>query len=181
VTRVLLACGVVLAIAACSSDDDGADGPDSGECPPGSLLNGQFDGYHGWTEFAFDLDGSAIPGSPHTSGPRRVYLNKKPPHGAKAFLPGTIIIKEIGVPPASQDQVLAMVKVGCDYNSDGAESWEWVDLSVDSSGNAGILWDGPEPPPGSTYGMDATTCNVCHSMAKSNDYVQSQPLLLSNF
>lgn len=172
-----LAFGLVLAgVAACSSGS----GSSGATCTPQPLVNGDFDGYSSWTEFSFD--GAAIPGSPHTSGPRRVYLNHKPPHGSTSFPAGTIIVKEIGAPPASQDSIFAMVKVGCDYNSDGAVGWEWVELNVDATtGAVGIMWSGSEPPPGQSYSGDPTACNTCHATAKGNDYVQSSALLLSNF
>ncbi len=177
---VLLAAAAALG-GACSSPA-AAPGGSTPSCPPGPLTNGEFDGYESWTEFSFD--GPAIAGSPHTSGPRRVYLNKKPPHGATEFPVGTIIVKEIGPPPASADTVFAMVKVGCGYNSDGADDWEWAELNVDTTGTrpeVGITWSGSEPPLGQTYSGDPTACNTCHALAKSNDYVQSRALLLSNF
>jgi len=161
--------------ASCSSGSDSS----GATCTAKPLINGDFDGYPSWTEYSFT--GAAIPGSPHTSGPRRVYLNHKPLHGSTSFPVGTIIVKEIGDPPASQDTVFAMVKVGCDYNSDGAVDWEWAELNVDSSGAVGITWSGSVPPPGQSYSGDPTACNTCHAMAKSNDYVQSNALLLSNF
>ena len=42
-----------------------------------------------------------------------------------------------------------------------------------------ILWYGVAPPAGENYsGSPSGTCNDCHSVAKSNDYVQSPPLQL---
>jgi hypothetical protein len=173
---VLFTTGLVLAsLAACSS---GSGGSTAATCP--QLINGDFDGYSSWTEYSFT--GTAIAGSPHTSGPRRVYLNHKPPHGSTSFPVGTIIVKEIGAPPASQDSVFAMVKVGDNCNSDGAVGWEWAELNVDAmSGAVGITWSGTVAPPGQSYSGDPTACNTCHGLAKSNDYVQSNALLLSNF
>jgi hypothetical protein len=171
-------------LAACSSSGD-----DSGSstCTEVPVFNSSFADYHSWTNYSFD--GPTIAGSPHTSGPRREYLNQKPPHGSTSFPVGTIIVKEIGAPPASGDSVFAMVKVGCDYNSAGAENWEWYELQVDATGTASILWDGPVPPAGMSYSGDPTACNTCHSAAKANDYVQAPspcpstgcPLALSSF
>ncbi len=124
------------ALAACSSSSDG-----SGACTEVRVFNSSFANYHSWTSYSFD--GPSIANSPHTSGPRREYLSQKPAHGATSFPVGTIIVKEIGAPPASQDSVFAMVKVGCGYNSDGADGWEWYELQVDASGTPSILWDGP--------------------------------------
>lgn len=162
-------------LAACSSGSSG-----SGDtCTPVPVFNSSFASYESWTPFSFT--GAAIPGSPHTSGPRRIYLNQKPPHGATEFPVGTIIVKEIGAPPASADSVFAMVKVGCDYNSDGAVNWEWYELQVDPANTASILWSGSEPPPGQTYSGNPTACNDCHSDAKQNDYVESSELSLASF
>ena len=175
---------VLAALAACSSSSDG-----SGTCTEVPVFNSSFANYHSWTSYSFDSP--AIPDSPHTSGPRREYLSQKPPHGSTSFPVGTIIVKEIGEPPASQDSVFAMVKVGCDYNpgdsnDTGAPNWEWYELQVDATNTASILWDGPAPPPGMTYSGFA--CNPCHAGAKANDYVQTPssctsdcPLQLSTF
>jgi hypothetical protein len=169
-----LACSLA-GVAACSSGSSGS----AGTCTQVPVYNASFASYESWTAFAFT--GAAIPGSPHTSGPRRIYLNQKPPHGATEFPVGTIIVKEIGAPPASGDSVFAMVKVGCDYNSDGAVNWEWFELQVDATNAASILWSGSEPPPGQSYSGDPTACNDCHGDAKQNDYVESPELSLSNF
>jgi hypothetical protein len=149
------------------------------ECTQVPVFNSTFANYQAWTSFSFD--GPAIAGSPHTSGPRRVYVSPKPGHGQTAFATGTIVVKEIGAPPASQDSVFAMVKVGCDYNAGGAANWEWFELQVDAQSVATILWGGPTPPPGMTYSGNPTACNDCHSDAKQNDYVESSALLLSKF
>ncbi len=180
-----LVAGVVLA--ACSSSRDSGS-----ECTPVGVYNSTFANYESWTSFAFT--GPAIAGSPHTSGPRREYINQKPPHGSTSFPVGTVIVKEIGMPPASQDSVFAMVKVGCDYNSpsasnpNGALNWEWYELQVDATNTASILWKGTQPPAGMSYSGDPTACNTCHGGAKANDYVQSPsgctsdcPLQLSTF
>jgi hypothetical protein len=169
----LLACGLA-AVTACGSGNASS----AGTCTKVQVYNSSFANYESWTEFAFT--GAAIPGSPHTSGPRRIYLNQKPPHGATEFPVGTIIVKEIGAPPASADSVFAMVKVGCDYNSDGAVNWMWFELQFPTDA-ASILWSGSEPPPGQTYSGNPTACNDCHRDAQHNDYVESSELLLSSF
>jgi hypothetical protein len=162
-------------LSACSSGSGSGDT----SCTPERVYNSNFANYHSWQSYAYQ--GGAIAGSPHTAGPRREYINHVPSHGSKAFPDGTVIVKEIGNPPASQDSVFAMVKVGCDYNSQGAENWEWFELTIDAQNDAAIRWAGSEPPPGDVYAGDPTSCNACHADAKSNDYVQSQPLQLSNF
>jgi hypothetical protein len=158
------------AVAACSSGSDAGSVDACAEVP---VFNSSFAGYESWTSWSFVAP--AIGGSPHTSGPAREYLNHKPAHGATSFPVGTIIVKEIGLPPASQDSVFAMVKVGCDYNSGGAVNWEWFELQVDAQSDASIVWHGTAPPPGILYSGDAVTCNACHSTARTNDYVQSVP------
>jgi hypothetical protein len=170
-----------IALAACSSDSDG-----SGSCTTFPVYNSSFANYESWTSYSFT--GPTIAGSPHTSGPRREYINQKPPHGSTSFPVGTIIVKEIGASPASQDSVFAMVKVGCDFNADGAQNWEWFELKVDSTNTASIFWRGAVPPAGMSYSGDPTACNTCHALAKDNDYVQSPsgctsncPLQLSSF
>ena len=165
----------LLVAAGCSSGSSGS----GGDCTQVPVTNSSFAGYESWTEFSFT--GTAIAGSPHTSGPRRIYLSQKPPHGATEFPVGTIIVKEIGAPPASGDSVFAMVKVGCDYNSQGAVNWEWYELQVDAQGTPSILWNGSEPPAGQSYSGNPTACNDCHSGAKQNDYVESPELSLGNF
>ncbi len=169
-----LAVCILGGLAACSSASSSG-----GSCTQVPVFNASFASYESWTPFSFT--GAAIAGSPHTSGPRRIYLSQKPPHGATEFPVGTIIVKEIGPPPASGDSVFAMVKVGCDYNSDGAANWEWFELQVDATNTASILWSGSEPPAGQTYSGNPTACNDCHSSAKQNDYVESSDLLLSSF
>jgi hypothetical protein len=173
----IFACGLVAlgTFTACSSSSDSG----SGTCTQVPIFNSSFAGYHSWSSDSFE--GAAIASSPHTSGPRREYINEKPAHGSTSFPVGTIIVKEIGAPPASQDSVFAMVKVGCDYNSQGAVNWEWFELQVDTQNNASILWSGSAPPPGMTYGGTQSSCNDCHVEAKSNDYVQSMALQLGNF
>jgi hypothetical protein len=173
--RIFLFAATLAAATGCSPASSGAD---TGACLNPQLYNSTFEGYETWTEYAFD--GGFIDGSPHTSGPRRVYLKTKPEHGATAFPLGEVIVKEIGPPPASGDSVFAMVKVGC-FNDGGAAGWEWAELSVDSTGAPGILWTGAQPPPGMSYSGNPEACNECHGLAKSNDYVQSPELLLSNF
>ena len=69
-------------------------------------------------------------------GPRE-YLNQKPSHGA-TVVSGRDHHRE-GNRPATRDlrtPSFAMVKVGCGYNADGAEDWEWYELQVDATDTA---------------------------------------------
>jgi hypothetical protein len=161
---------------ACGSSSDSAD-QDAG--PVFVATTGAFASYHTWQSWSFT--GQAITGSPHTSGPRTVYLNQAPPHGSTAFPVGTIIVKDLGPGPATADTTFAMVKRGGGFNEDGATNWEWFELQNNADGSVTILWRGAEPPAGQSYSGDPTACNTCHGTAKTDDFVQSPPLQLSNF
>jgi hypothetical protein len=173
IKRLLLPAFVGVATAVgCSSSSAGP------TCTPFQADTGDFAGYHAWP-LTTSFNSPAIPSSPHTSGPRSIYLNQAPPSGATEFPVGTIIVKDIGPGPATADVTLAMVKDGCGFNADGAAGWEWYDLQNNSDGSTSIVWHGAEPPAGSTYAGDPTSCNTCHAQAASNDYVETWPLLSS--
>jgi hypothetical protein len=163
---------VAAAFAGCSSSTPTAN------CTPFKADTGDFLGYHSWP-LTTSYDDPAVAGSPHTSGPRQVYLNQAPPHGATEFPVGTIIVKDIGPGPATADVTFAMVKDGCGFNADGAVGWEWYDLQNNADGSVTILWHGSEPPPGQTYSGDPTACNTCHGQTTDNDSVNAWPTLSS--
>jgi hypothetical protein len=110
-----------------------------------------------------------------------VYLNQAPPHGSTEFPVGTIIVKDLGPGPGTAATTFAMVKRGGGFNEQGATNWEWFELQNNADASVTILWRGAEPPAGQAYSGEPTACNTCHGTAKSNDFVQSQPLQLSNF
>jgi len=174
--RRLLLCAALWGTFSCGSSSD------SGDADAGDVFvayTETFESYHSWQSWSFT--GQAIAGSPHTSGPRTVYLDQKPPHGSTSFPVGTVIVKDIGPDPATADTTFAMVKRGGGFNSDGAKNWEWFELQNQPDGSVVILWRGAEPPAGESYAGDPTACNTCHGAAESNDYVQSAPLQLPNF
>ncbi|MFT3838782.1 MAG: hypothetical protein QM723_17515 [Myxococcaceae bacterium] len=134
-----------------------------------------FVGYRSWNSWSFAATAGGT--STHTSSPRTVYLNRRPPEGSKAFPVGTIIVKDLDW----MTQTFAMVKRGAGYNDGGAKGWEWVEL-VPGADPPRIVWRGIAPPPHETYaGTESDTCNACHSGASGNDYVQSQALSLAGF
>ena len=141
-----------------------------------------FNGFHSWDAYPFEGTQGALP--IHVSGPRTVYLNKRPPKGSSAFPMGTIIVKEVEDTPVLVDRkIFARVKRGGDYNSLGATGWEWFELKNQSDGSTGIVWRGVGPPAGecASYGGDASGCNPCHAAARDNDFVSTAALLLGSF
>jgi hypothetical protein len=117
--------------------------------------------------------------SPHLTGPRTEYLNKKPAPGSSEFPIGTIIVKEIGGGDVTTRGVFAMVKRGGGYNPEGASNWEWFELANGADGSETIRWRGVGPPLGEMYGGDPLGgCNGCHAGSRANDFVQSQRLRL---
>lgn len=132
---------------------------------------------------SFQLPDAPELGVVHLAGPKTDYLNKPPPAGSTEFPKGTIIVKEVDVGAIADRQVFALVKRGGTYNAAAAPGWEWFELTNDATGTMpSIHWRGFGPPLGSeVYGGDPNACSDCHSNAKSNDYVQSPPLQLSNF
>jgi hypothetical protein len=168
---VAMAALVVASIACTETDSETSDG---GTFTP---VQSDFQSFHAWQSFTFQ--GAAIPDSPHSvAGQRTDYLNHVPPKGATAFPVGTIIVKEFDSGPVAGRQVFAMVKVGGDYNAQGAAGWEWFELTNNVDGSESIHWDGVGAPPGDVYANSPITCNECHANAKNNDYVQSQALQL---
>ena len=135
------------------------------------VSDADFAHYRDWPHL--DLPPTAN-GSFHTSGPRRVYLNQRPPAGATSFPVGTILVKEI---LNGSGDTLAMVKRGGDYNADWARGWEWMEI-VAENGAFHIEWRGFEPPPGASYSEQGVSCNLCHALARNNDWVQSAALHL---
>lgn len=130
-----------------------------------------FTGYRTWEPFP--LDGTAQAPA-HLAGHRVVYLKKRPPAGATGWPVGTIIVKEFTQAALVDRQVFAMVKRGGSYNLTGATGWEWWELKNSDEQTAKKTWRGVGPPSGENYGGDPTGgCNVCHSGAKANDFVQS--------
>jgi hypothetical protein len=172
----------VAALAGASCGSGGGSTP--GEpIEPGTFLAfaADFAGFHSWESFA--VGGDPIPDSVHLTGPRTVYLNKRPPSGSKEFPVGTIIVKEVQTPDLTTRDVIARVKRGGTYNADGAPGWEWFELQNTADGGVLIVWRGIGPPVGgcSYLGTVGGGCNMCHGAADDNDSVLAAPLRLSNF
>jgi hypothetical protein len=171
--------GSLFALAACGG------GSGDGTAPGGELgffiaYAPDFELFRSWE--AFHLPDSSAQDPVHLAGPKTDYLNKRPPPGSSEFPVGTIIVKEIEVGPMEDRQVFAMVKRGGGYNAAGAPGWEWFELANNPNGSLNsIKWHGLGPPAGEMYGGDPNGCVGCHAAGKTNDYVQSPPLLLSNF
>jgi hypothetical protein len=107
-----------------------------------------FQGVLDWPRFAGDRP--PIPAI-HDSGKYLVFINKLPPRGTDRFPTGTIVVKI----PQGQGDVFAMAKRGGDYNTRGAQGWEWFELKAQLDGSWVI------------------------SSAVGNDYVQTTDLRLS--
>jgi hypothetical protein len=175
----LLGLTLVAALAGC--------GPGTSNMSDGGALFFAFDrdfaDYRTWDHFVLDPDAGPAEqptdgGLLHTSGTRTIYFNRAPAHGAAEFPVGTLIVKEI-----LGGDTFAMVKHGGGYNKSGAVDWEWFNLGYATDGTPVIRWQGITPPPsGEGYsGTAGGVCNTCHMGAAANDYVQSEPLLLSHF
>lgn len=139
-----------------------------------------FDCFHKWPSAPAVSANGATDGL-HV-GPLTVYWNQSPPHGAKEFPVGTIVVKESQEADPTRRTVFAMVKRGGGFNAAGAVNWEWLSLEDSASCDITILWRNVVPPPGEVYsGTPAGDCNGCHESAKANDYVWDKALTLSNF
>jgi hypothetical protein len=135
-----------------------------------------FRDYAQWTHFT--LPPREVVGSPHLAGESALFINRIPPSGSTAFPIGTIIVKRL----ADETQSFAMVKRGGGYNSAGASGWEWFEIKPAADGTPVIVWRGITPPAGEMYhGVSGGECNLCHEAGRANDFVQSEPLLLTGF
>jgi hypothetical protein len=141
-----------------------------------------FQGFRTWP--ATPLAGEPVPESPHTAGPRVVYVNRAPAAGSSAFPLGTVIVKELAGTATDPSRIFAMVKRGGGFNAAGAAGWEWFELQTTSAAPdspVAIVWRGVGPPLGEVYGGDPNGgCNGCHAGARANDFVQTPALALSS-
>lgn len=138
-----------------------------------------FAGFRKWESFPVP-EGSGD-GTVHTLGPRTEYLNQRPGDGDTEFPVGTIVVKETTSEALADRKVFAMVKRGGDYNSAGAEGWEWFELKNLDESTVDIVWRGVGPPAGEMYGGDPNAgCNSCHGAAKDNDFVLSTEIKLED-
>jgi hypothetical protein len=176
-----LAVACVALAPACGDDGGGADtGGDPGADGTFIAFTPDFASWRTWEKFPIG-DGTAQ-GSTHLAGPRTEYLNKRPPKGSAEFPVGTIIVKELETGPVEQRRVFAMAKRGGGYNAASAPGWEWFELANNPDGSLQrIVWRGFGPPAGEQYGGDSNGCASCHAASRSNDFVASPQLSLSNF
>jgi len=156
------------------------------EAPPAPqtfvALASDFQPYATWTNFY--VGDVPDPNGVDLTGPRTVYINELPPHGATEFPVGTIIVKVVEPDATPQDwEMFGLVKRGGGYDEEGAPNWEWFGLGIDTAGHVVIEWRGTGPPPDASYGSlgAALGCVFCHANARANDYVQTPQLQLSNF
>lgn len=140
-----------------------------------------FDRFETWE--AFPVTGDPKAADAHETGPRTMYLNRRPPSGIVRFPIGTIIVKTIQAGDhRSGWSVFAMVKRGGGYNRAGARDWEWfrLVLTESESGAPQIAWRGIGPPDASGGYGSATDCNLCHmERAAHNDAVQTATLAMA--
>jgi hypothetical protein len=141
-----------------------------------------FANFVSWSAVPGESDIVPNPGEVH-AGPRTVYINKKPPRGAKTFPVGTIIVKDIALDPDVRlHRVFAMVKHGGEFNvgTNTATGWEWFELIRAKDESATVRWQGLGPPAGEKYSGDkAGGCNGCHSAGRDNDFVLTRGLKLT--
>jgi hypothetical protein len=177
--RAVLVAGCAASLAACGHKD---------VAPPATAdsnatfvaFPSTFQSFRTWT--SFHDDGPADDGTfpPAVLGPRTQYINQVPPHGAKEFPVGTVIVE---ARESGQMLILGGVKRGGSYNSGGAVDWEWFGLAEDPMTHAvSISWRGLQPPIGGYGGIPTAGCNECHqSCGADNDYVCSPELQLASF
>ena len=158
----------LVALAAC--------GPGGEPMPMGDTFvafASHFNGYVHWEKF--EVSSAPVQGEVHSTGDRKVYLNRRPAAGATEFPVGTMVVKALpGV-----GRVFARAKRGGGYNAAGAAGWEWFELQHTSAEEVIFVWRGVGPPNGEGYGGDPNGCNVCHLTLKSNDTVSTAALNMS--
>jgi hypothetical protein len=164
IRRVVIASLAIAAVAACGASPSPA--------PPTVFVAtiDDFRSFRSWPSMALTVE--IAPGNDHLSGPRRVFINKRPPGGTSPFPIGTIVLKESGDGDPTTRDVFAMVKRGGDFNASGAIDWEWFQLKNGADGSVTMLWRGVGPANGDAYGSDTTGgCNTCHQSAASQDFI----------
>ena len=139
-----------------------------------------FQDFRRWTSF-HDMGPDPSSGfPPDVLGPRTQYINKLPPKASKEFPIGTVIVE---ARESGTMKIFAGVKRGNNFNSSGADNWEWFELVEDPATKAvAIAWRGTQPPASDTYGGGPRAdCNACHrACGMANDFVCSPELQLAN-
>jgi hypothetical protein len=148
--------------AACGAPPAASAGLDGGDSTF-VAVQGDFSDFESWVAF----DGGTAPADNiPVQSQRMIYVNELPPPDAASFPVGTILVKTI-----AGAQTFAMVKRGGGFNTDGAVGWEWLELVTAPDGQPLISWRGAAPPANTYSSTPAMTCNACHMLCRSNDYV----------
>lgn len=186
--RVVGVCVSGVVLVACPFLPDHDQGADGQTAATFLAQNADFADYKSWPHIVVGT-GPVTDG--HTSQDRTVYINAVPADDAESFDVGTIMVKEGSGKEAeggTGDEIHAMVKRGGTFNAAGAAGWEWFELAPSTTGSLLIKWRGEQPPDGESYGCVAGVCdtgfggcNECHSGARANDFVLSEPLTLGRF
>ena len=135
-----------------------------------------FQDFRAWTEVV--MPRLEAQGVTHKLGKAREFINARPGSDTTAFPVGTIIVKEV-TDDEKKTQLFAMVKRGSDYNRSGAHGWEWFELRERADESLAIVWRGINAPNGEDYAGDPVGgCNLCHELAKKNDFVKTTTLAL---
>lgn len=123
------------------------------------------------------------------TGHASVYIDHLPPQGSTTFPVGTRIVRIMG---EGGDPTLweahGLVKVGGDFNADGAAGWEYYGLAMTRDAHGDLVattrWHGVGPPDGDGYAhLDAGPvlgCNHCHGAATWNDSIIGPELQLTD-
>ncbi len=146
-----------------------------------------FEDFRTWERIP--IEGAMIPVGA-TPGPTAIYVNHRPPEGARRWPVGTMLVKTIENGDPSDWVIHAMAKRGVPYNRDGTIGWEFFELRVGrASDRMQVVWRGMGPPSGHGYaarGRDAgvgavpLVCNDCHAVAWQSDGALTPALALSH-
>ncbi|MBX3269009.1 MAG: hypothetical protein KF729_02040 [Sandaracinaceae bacterium] len=170
---------VAAALAGCGEPDAPEGARDALEAPYIAFA-ADFARFREWERFERGID----PVPPTHFGESAIYLDRRPPAGAREFPVGTRIVRvETRRGDPSAPEVHAMVKRGAGYNAEGARGWEFFDLALAPGRAPSIRWRGEGPADGDGYtppeGGAILSCNHCHGSATDDDSVLSPALALS--
>jgi hypothetical protein len=126
------------------------------------------------------------------TGHATVFVDHLPPHGVTEFPVGTHILRVMGEgDDPTQWEAHGLVKVGGDFNADGARGWEYYGLAMSRDANGDLVattrWHGVGPPDGDGYASSdpdagpVLGCNHCHGAATWNDSIIGPELQLMDY
>ena len=161
---------------------------------PGEIFiaeESDFAPFQSWTSFT-------LPGNDPLSslvyplGARQAFLNQRPPHGAREYPVGTLIVKAVQQDDIPQHwELFARAKRGGNFNPAGAVNWEFFLLIIDTDGTVRIASRGIAPQDDGHGDMSGimsagyfngqgiiAPCNVCHgqSTTAATDHISSSLL-----